>query len=193
MRGTERRFGFRALATVFAMAGLMVALAGCGSSDNPTAAICMSFDGEAGAGGSEVRMQDAAGSSCQVAEIEILVSDVNGVFGAAFDLAYQSQRVRFSGIDTSDSVLARDGAQLLVEATDTGSLIVVGIARTGTAAAIDISGTEVLARVVFERTSPNASTSELNFLNENLLDASGPPLPIPGVAWRDGTFTFVEE
>lgn len=174
-------------------AALVALPSGCGSSDSPTTSICMSFDGDAGAAGSEVRMQDTAGSTCQVAEIEILVSDVNGLYGAAFDLAYQSPRARFRTVDTSTSVLGRDGAQLFVQTTDTGSRIVVGISRTGTAAAIDVAGTEVLARIVFERASPNAATSDLTFLNANLLDASGPPLPIPGVVWRDGTFTFVEE
>lgn len=175
-----------------AVLGIAMVTAGCSSSDNPTASVCMSFEGAAGGGGAEVRMQDAAGSTCDIAEIEILVSDVNGLFGAAFDLGYESPRVQFSGINTDDSVLGQDGNTLVVQTTDTGSRVIVGVSRTGSSA-IDVVGTEVLCRVVFERAARNASTSPLEILNANLLDASGPPAPIPGVTWRNGTFTFVED
>ncbi len=136
---------------------------------------------------STVVVASGSGSTNDVAEIEILVTDVAGVLAASFQVVYDSSIATYDRFDASASFLASDGAQLLevAEETEPGTLT-IGLTRASTGG-VDSTGTQLLARLYFRRIA-NEGSGFLVFQNAALQDNGTPPQPIPGVQWFGGAF-----
>ena len=134
-----------------------------------------------------VTLASGGGSTGDLAVIDIEVTDVMDVHTASFTLTYDSGVVGFIDFDTAGSHLGSDGTQLqaIVQENSPGTLT-VGLTRLG-ATGIEFNGTEPLISIHFSRVAATG-TSSLDFVNSDLLDATAPPQPIPGIQWFGGSF-----
>lgn len=170
------------------IAALVVCAISCSSSGGspPIVSTCLSFQAAPAPAAPSVVLREAAtGSSCSTLLLEVVATDVNGVNAAGFDLLFDPALVTYGGISTTGSILSSDGTSLeVLEDDDTSGVVVIGITRLA-AAAIDITGTQLLGTVTLQRVGP-AGMSTLLLANENLVGGGMSPMPIPNVNWAAG-------
>ena len=179
------------LSLAFAVVALLaVALSGCGSSGGGgliTPTITLTYVPEPGMGLATVTTTSGTASTASVAVVEVYVTDVLDVLTASFTLDFDTASVAFLDFDVAGSHLGSDGTMIqpIVQLTQAGQLT-VGLTRLG-AIGIDFNGRQFLIRIRFARVTASGM-STLTFSNNDLLDASAPPQPIPGVQWFGGSF-----
>jgi len=136
----------------------------------------------------------AKGSSttnCDTEVIDLIVSDVPELFGAAFDMTYAADLASFRRVSIDGSVLSSDGAEVAVLAKELQpGRVTVGISRLA-AQGVDVVGDQLLIHVTLNRFGTEG-TGELSFTNSNLLDSGSPPQPIPGIAWFGGILSVAK-
>lgn len=170
---------------------LLVGLAGsAGCDDNNTTSIadaCMTFDANAVPSAGTVVARQGADSTCDVVQVELVATDINGVFGAAWTLDYDNSFLLFSGFDVDDSHLASDGNVLISNFSDNGGTITFGVNRNGSqsTASIDFTGQQLLATIFFTRLTTSGN-SDVEISMEQLLDNGQPPVEIPTPGWAGG-------
>lgn len=158
--------------------------------------LCVVFASASAPGsGTVVVQQDASASVCQMVVVELWVTDVDDLFGAAFTVNFDPGAVEYvdGSLSTAGSILGTGGggSAVISDLDDsTPGELIVGISRTAPAAAIpSIPGTELLCRMTF-RAVGDSGVSALTFADERLLDDSGPPLTVPAT-WSGGEFTIM--
>jgi len=154
--------------------------------------LCVSFVGLAAPAAPSVSTQSGS-SPCGMVVVQFYVTDVDDLFGAAFDVDYDPAEVSYvaSSLSTGGSILGSGGATITALADgSTAGKVVVGVSRTNPAMAIDVSGTQLLCSLTFQRVG-TTGTSALTFSNERLFDDSMPPLEIPSVGWAGGNFDIM--
>jgi hypothetical protein len=164
--------------------------AGCGSSGGGgvvTPALTLTYAPVAGTGLTTVTTASGAGSTVNIAVVEVFVTGVLDVLTASFTLNFDPASVAFLDFDTVGSHLGSDGTtiQPIVQQTQSGELT-VGLTRLA-ATGIDFNGTQLLIRIRFARAA-SSGTSTLVFGNNDLLDSMAPPQSITGVQWFGGSF-----
>jgi hypothetical protein len=128
------------------------------------------------------------GASGNLVTIEITVTDVSGLFGADFDVAYDTSRVQYVNW-RGGSVLESGGQSVsyLVEAAQPGRLV-VGASRQGAAAGgVNVTGTQTMIEFTFR--AIQAGSSGVKFESATLFNAQSPPQRIPGITFAGGTLT----
>lgn len=196
-RGRSRA---RSVVAALALAALAAGVSACGGGSSgggggggmmPNPA-CVAFAGSTAPSASTVTADDGSGSTCALAEVEIVATDVAGVFGAAFTVTFDPAVVQYVSVDTSDSHLRTGGTSLQVldgNPPAGASEVVIGITRVASTA-VDFVGSQTLCRLRFQRVGGAGTMSALGFKDERLLDVGNPnPGPIPGVTFSGGTFT----
>lgn len=155
-----------------------------GGSGNLTASF---VPGEPNPGTNEVTMNQGQAASDTLV-VEIKVTDTNGIFGAAFDLTFDTDFVSYVPTAVSSmrgTLLEQGGGQIDYHVgTATAGRLVVSAARLsqGTVNAV---GTVTLMRLTFR--VEDVGSSPLFFLNGDLLDGQVQPQPLPGLQWWGGT------
>lgn len=187
MRHRVSRRGRRGLAAV----GLLALVAvGCSGSeettDPPVNNLAGSFQAETTSPGSDSVALAQEAASGNLVTLAVNVSDTADVYGAGFDLAYDTSHVQF--VDwTAGDLLETGGHSPLYTVTTQPGLIVVGVSRNGAVAGVDVTGSATLIRLTFRVLSPGAS--DVAFSREFLVDSQPPaPTPIVGLEWFDGQF-----
>ena len=160
------------LAVVFLAASL---LAGC-SSSSENASVEEGYSGPcleltpAGAPATEtVTMQEGAGSTCDILEVDVMVTDVSDVINVNFQLTFDSSVVTFDGYSTSGSFLgSAPDLMEFVETPNPDTVIVslTQILRTGG----DATGTEPVIRLTFLRAADTGS-ADISFTGGAMLVA----------------------
>ncbi len=152
-------------------------------------------------GANTVSMQRGT-SSNNVFEVEIMATDVNDFFGAAFTVSYPSQ-VTFESWDHSASFL-RDGgltdADLALALKNNPGELVIGIARKqnqpGTVPGVNVSATRELLSLTFRATAAIAAPgADISFTGNLEVRDSAQPAPgnlIP-VTWAPGKVTVTRQ
>ena len=179
----------RAAASV--LTGILLVSAGCGGGDSggATAAPCLSFVGaQAPAAGRVVARPLAGGGTCAARAIEIVVTDVNDVFGAQLTVNFDATQVSYGGASSQGSFLTSGGAQVSVQQDGTGGTVTVGISRVGVSTGVNVTGSQVLIRLTFAPLAVGSST--LSITSAQLFGSQTPPLPKPGLTWSGGSFTI---
>lgn len=185
----------RNLCCALASLGIVVALScGGGSSDGGTTdggggstSLVGSFSAsQANPGDNSVAMAEGSGTNGNLVVVEVNVTGTSNLFGAAFDVTYDSSRATF--VNWSPGTVLESGGQSVsyqVSATQPG-LVVIGISRTGSqAGGVDVTAAQPAIRLTFRVTQ--AGNSTLGFGNASLQDAQSPPQDIPGLSWYGGT------
>jgi len=161
---------------------------GGGSSNVVTSDLTPSFVAEpVDAGGSLVSMTEDSVAG-DVITIGILVRDVDGIYGAAFDLTYDPAVAAFQGW-APGTLLEQDGNRpnYTVDAPEAGT-VVVGASRTGNVSGVRAGG-RTLLRLTFKALQPG--DARLSFRSASMTDNRIPPEGIPGLSWFGGTLIVV--
>jgi len=160
------------LAVVFLAASL---LAGCSSSSENASAEegysgpCLELTPAAAPATETVTMQEGAGSTCDILEVDVMVTDVADVINVNFQLTFDSSVMTFDGYSTTGSFLG--SAPDVMEFVETpnpdtvlGSL--TQILRTGA----DATGTEPVIRLTFLRAADTGS-ADISFTGGDMMVA----------------------
>jgi len=147
-------------------------------------ASAIDFSGTTSPGDNTIYMaKNSSLSSGDIIAIDAMVKNVNGVFGAAFDVDFDSTKITYDN-HVSGSFLEQGGATvnyLAVLQSNNNNKLVVGISRqTGTA-----TGSGTLITLKFKAVANG--TANLSFSNNGLTDAGNQA--ISGISWSGGTVT----
>lgn len=119
--------------------------------------------------------------------VNVNVTDTNDVYGASFDVTYDSSFADY--VSWTGGTLLEEGGHSpyynVYEATP-GRIVVVA-SRSGSVPAVDVTGTTVLIRLTFRVNSTGASA--VGFENAHLSNASVPPDNLIGITWEGGDLT----
>jgi hypothetical protein len=163
---------------------------GCGGGgDNGgtgTMPACVGFTAASPAASNAVSTRESSGSTCEVARLELVVTDVDDLFGASFTVTFDPAVVSFDGWSTSGSLLDSDGVDLeLLEDVDAG-VVKIGVSRFGVDTGVDVVGTRLLLTLLFRKAADSGATP-LSYTNGKLIGSEPQPQVKPGVTWVGGT------
>jgi len=174
------------------MVGSLLALSlGCGSGRDPVEVVippvlCVDFvPSEAPASG-KVVTRLRADSTCDLAIVEIVGTDIDGVFAVATHIVYDRTAVVYSQMHTIGSALSRDGASLNVVEDDLAGEITIGVARNADDT-VDLVGTQLLMTLLF--LPFEQGTSDMAVQTPCLTDGEEEPQPLGDVSCSGGSFT----
>lgn len=114
-------------------------------------------------------------------ELVVRADGLTDVYGAAFDLTYPSELLRFEA-SAEGEFLGQGGAQTTLQVAESpqGRLI-VGYSRLGAAGGVDGSGELVILRFV----ATASGSGNFAFSRNQLVDPDG--AAIPGASWGGGS------
>lgn len=114
--------------------------------------------------------------------VDVIVTDVNGIYSAAFDLVYDGTVLDYLNYTEGD-FLNGDGASTTFQVAEQSGRLVIGASRLNPAPEINAVGDKVLMSIAF-RLRKTASSS-ITFENNALLNSS--LATIQAVEWFGGT------
>jgi hypothetical protein len=127
-----------------------------------------------------------ADSTCAVAFIEVVGTDIDDVFSVAAHINYDRTAVEFLQLDTNGSALSQDGALLNVRVEElVAGELTIGVARNANDS-VDIVGTRLLMTLLF--LPLNLGASEMAVETPCLTNGDEPPLPLGDVSCSGGSF-----
>jgi len=114
--------------------------------------------------------------------VAVNITDTSGIFGAAFDVAYDASLASFETWSPG-TILEQGGnaPNYVVNSTQPGHLI-IGISRTGNVSTVSATGTQPLLRLTFRVLQ--AGAAPVSFTNKALTNDLVDPLP--RVVWFGG-------
>jgi len=167
----------------------LVAL-GCSDDDQMTGDPCLEFSPTTIPDPLSVTATEGQGSTCDVAVVDLVVTDVSNLYAASFDVQFDATRVALATVSTTNSVLTSDGAPLLRQVTPVASgRVHVALTRSQVTTVVDVVGGGSLATLAFVRAG-TSGMSTLTFTDADLLDPSTPPVPLPGISFHGGAFNI---
>ncbi len=176
------------------LSGLLIALllaaTACGSSGGGggvvTPSLAASFTADQPSPGPDMVSLDEGSKTGNLVTVEIQVTDISGVYGAAFDLTYDPSMATFENW-FSGSLLEQGGQTpaYQVNATQSGQLV-ISVTRQGNVGGANAVGTVTLIRLVFRVTQTGSSSISFPGI-PTLLDAQTQPQPIFVSDWFGGT------
>jgi hypothetical protein len=139
-------------------------------------AVCIEFTAAGAPGVGNVVARAGAESSCEVAVIEWIATDVSDVFAIEGEITFDADAVRYGGFDLTGSVLSADGVQLvaIVNEVEQGRLT-LGISRQA-ATGIDVSGSRLVVKLAFISNFLAGTTSTISVTDDCLLGSEDPPV-----------------
>lgn len=162
---------------------------GGGDSTTPPSGLVASFEPAQPSPGANTVAMARGSATADVVTVDVNVTDTNDVYGAAFDLFFDSAGVQY--VNWSAGNLLEQGGNSPVynvelDSSDSGHLL-VGASRTGSVPPVDVSGTKTLVRLTFR--VKQANSFPLSFGAEALFDGQNPPREISGISWFAGSVT----
>ena len=144
----------------------------------PSGPSSVSFNASASTSG--ISLVIGTGSSGTRLEIDVVATDVSGVYGLAFDLVFPAGILNFTGSSEGD-FLGADGVQTSIQVSDTGSgRLLVGATRLGNVGAMSGSGT--VLTLVFQGTT--LGSGNLTFEQNEAIGGVGEQVTL---SWSGGT------
>lgn len=176
------------------LSGLLIALllaaTACGSSGSGvvvvTPSLAASFTADQPNPGPDMVSLDEGSKTGNLVTVEIQVTDISGVYGSAFDVAYDPSMATFENW-FSGSLLEQGGQTptYRVNATQSGQLV-ISVERQGNVGGANAVGTVTLIRLTFRVTQTGSSPISFPGI-PTLLDAQTQPQPIFVSDWFGGT------
>lgn len=145
---------------------------------SPSSALVFSSSVQSPQGSSVNMSQNTALSAGDTLAVDVLAKDVSNVFGASFDVDFDSSKITYAGFVAGD--LLGPGINTYAELQQgTSNKVIVGVSRTsGT-----VSGSGAIITLKFKVTG----NSPFAFSNEKLKDSNNQP--IAGITWSGGMVT----
>jgi hypothetical protein len=178
------------------VATLVTLCTGCGSDDTSVSVtippdLCIGFEPSVAPAAGTVSTRLGVDSDCDVAYVEVVGTDIDGVFAVAAHAEYDSAAVAFAGLETTGSALAPDPSDLLVRVEEVAlGELTIGVARNASDA-VHIVGTQLLLTLYFVPLERGAG--DITIETPCLTDGAEPPVPLGSVACSGGSFTVVEQ
>lgn len=184
---------------VLALAVLLAASAGCQTNDSVGGLTpsCITFIPVKDSTPGEVTSVWGSESTCETAEVELVVSGVSDIWSAEFEVHYPVGISQFFKVDAADSFLVEGTSTLLVEAQEiTAGVVEIGVSRVDSQNNVGVTPTTntLLARLVFFRIASGGS-GDVTLEDANLTKVENlgdPPTPFaPAIAFSAGEI-FIE-
>ena len=152
--------------------------------------VCLDFSAASAPLSATVVAAEGGATTCDRLALELIITDVDDVFGAEFTLAFDPAALSYDGYDESDSILGSDGTDLVVIENRQSGLIQLTISRLrASSGGMDVAGSQLLIRLDFAREADSGG-SQLAFSGERVWDGGVPPGEIPGIDWFGGSVTI---
>lgn len=116
--------------------------------------------------------------------VDVVITDVNGVYSASFDLVYDGTLLDYLNFTEGDFLSESGTVQTSFLISEQSDRVIIGATRLAQVGGVDAIGDEILMSIAF-RVKKVGSTS-VSFENNSLLNSLGPP-PIQGIEWFGGT------
>jgi len=180
------------LSVVFLAASL---LAGCSSSsedasvDDGYSGPCLELTPAGPPVAGTVTLEASSGSTCDLLEVDVMVTDVSDVFSVNFQLTFDPSVATFDGYSTSGSFLgaAPDlGEFVLNRSPDTVLVSLAQLSRTGA----DATGTEPVIRLTFLRAADTGS-ADISFTSGEMMATQPPPRTMLDLQWLGGLLDVI--
>jgi len=159
--------------------GCSTAGGGDGEGDKSGPGSCLDFVPITAPSPGNLAARKGAGSTCDLLEVELIITDVTDVFEVNFSITLDSSVAAFDSIDTSTSFLRDDGTDLAVIQNP-----VIGITRLGSTG-MDATGSKELVKLYFSR-NLLSGVSNLNFNATQVFGSETPPTEKNGITWTGG-------
>lgn len=125
---------------------------------------------------------DESNSTCSTVDVAVVVSNLNGIFTASFDVAYPPGLLQYSSYTLGPLMLK--GAPVnapLVIVTESAGSVQVTVTRFSPDPDVDAVGSEAMIYLRFARVGPGAGiidfdTGVASSVGEVILDQSSPPV-----------------
>jgi len=168
---------------------LLLTVTACGSSGGGggviTPSLAASFTADQPAPGPDMVSLNEGSKTGDLVTVDIQVTDISGVFGAAFDVTYDPSMATFENW-FSGSLLEQGGQTptYQINSTQSGQLV-ISVARQGNVGGANAVGTVTLIRLTFRVTQTGSSSISFPGI-PTLLDAQTQPQPIFVSGWFGG-------
>jgi hypothetical protein len=173
---------------------VVVCLTACGGSgggdpaevvSDPSSTIVASYEADSPAGTANTVFTSEWDAARNYATVNVLISDTNDVYGASFDVVYDSDLADYVEY-ASGGLLERDGNNPFyqVQEVAAGRLVVVAT-RSGDVPGVDVSGSETLIRLTFRL--EETGSGRIDFENANI--SNDVPQNLPIQEWAGGTLS----
>lgn len=174
--GRSRR-GRRPAAALLLPAVLLLGQAcGGGGGGGGASQLCIDFTPARAAESGTVSSQLSEDSSCQLAEIEIVATDIDDVFAFKSVVDYDPDVAVFLGFSLVGSALESDGGDVtVVVEEETFGELTIGATRIASTDGVNISGTQVLIKLAFARFAVAGSSGAFELDSQCLLSGGTPP------------------
>ena len=177
---------FLALASAPACGGGGGSTLDIGGSPSPLSA---SFVADQPTPGANTMAMLQASKSNDVVNVYVTLTDTAGVFGTAFDVAFDDTKATYLGFTKGAAFEASGGVpNYTVDGSSSPGRIVVGVARTN-GTTTNIVGSKAILTLQFRVTQ--AGTNQVVLQNGVVVNAQPTPQPIPGILWFAGALTGV--
>lgn len=165
--------------------------ASAGGSPSPVAA---SFTPDQPSPGAKNAAMAQGSTSNDVVTVNVTLTSTTGVYGAAFDVTYDSFHMVFLGY-TPGTLFEQGGNTTAYQVTASPSSnpphITVGVSRTGATTA-NASGTQTVIGLQFRVKQPGVYPLTVpSAMNPVVYDGQSTPQPIQGITWFAGAVTGV--
>jgi phage baseplate assembly protein gpV len=130
-----------------------------------------------------------ASKSNDVVNVWVTLTDTTGVFGATFEVVFDSSHAAYLGFSKGAAFEAGGNVpSYTVDGSSNPGRIVVAVARTNGTAANIVGSKAVL---VLQFRVKQAGTYPVTLQNGIVYDAQPTPQPIPGISWFAGALQGV--
>lgn len=185
----KQRKAFRNGLKMFCILSALVIISACGggggggSSTSPSSTITFTADSSSPGSNTVYMTRNSSESSGNTLAVDIKVNNASDVYGAAFDVDFDSSKMTYSTY-SNGSFLEQGGASVSYQvATQSGNSgkLVVGISKQGA-----VSGASGIGTLLTLKFNVSGGT-DIDFSNNQLANSSGSS--ISGITWSGGTVT----
>jgi len=146
------------------------------------AAPCLEFVPDAFASPATVVAQKGDGSTCDLLEIDLVITDVSDIHTVSFAIQLPAGIVGYHSFSETGSILKSDGATVIVQEGPGPSLAIARLAQTG----VDADGPGHLVKLLLSREA-TSGTGSLTFSEARVFNSQTPPQLQSGIQWSGGT------
>jgi hypothetical protein len=147
----------------------------------------MTLDPAAAPAASTVVARQAADSTCEILQVELVMTAVPDVQTVEFTASFDASVARYEGVSLSGSTLTSGGADVDVFEDEEPGRVTVALTRFNTG--VDFVPEGTLVRLIFGRaTDADGAAGALVFSDTRIFDSDTPPNEKTGIQWLGGTF-----